>query len=270
MEPRSKALVVTIDGPAGAGKSTVAKRLARALGYRLLDTGAMYRAVALLAQRQGVAWDDAPALAALARDLDISFQFDGDVNRVALAGEDVTAGIRAPEISYGASRISEFPEVRAGLLALQRRLGAEGGVVVEGRDAGTVVFPGARAKFFLTASDEVRARRRHDELVSGGQNISYDATLKDLRARDERDSNRAASPLVCAPNAVRVDSSAMTLDAVIAAMLAEVRRREQEARAEGDQEPGGGPEGTGEEMPDDMVDDMPDDRGRRAARPRTG
>jgi cytidylate kinase len=228
MQPRTKALVVTIDGPAGAGKSTVAKGLALALGYRLLDTGAMYRAVALLARRQGVAWDAAEALARMAAALDVAFELDGEVNRVHVAGEDVTAAIREPDISYGASRVSSVPAVRAALLDLQRRLGSEGGVVVEGRDTGTVVFPGADVKFFLTASDDVRARRRHDELVQSGQGSTYEGTLEDMRARDERDTSRPVAPLARAADAVLVDSSELTLDAVIDTMLAEVRRRERQ------------------------------------------
>lgn len=228
MQPRKRALVVTIDGPAGAGKSTVAKGLALALGYRLLDTGAMYRAVALVARRQAVSWDETDALAGMAASLDIAFAMDGDTNRVRLAGEDVTAAIREPDISYGASRVSAVPAVRAALLDLQRRLGAEGGVVVEGRDTGTVVFPAADCKFFLTASDDVRARRRHEELVQSGQATTYEGTLEDMRARDERDTSRVVAPLARAEDAVLVDSSSMTLDAVIDTMLAEVRRRETE------------------------------------------
>lgn len=228
MQPRTKALVVTIDGPAGAGKSTVAKGLALALGYRLLDTGAMYRAVALLARRQGLSWDQAEPLARIAAALDISFALDGDVNRVRVAGEDVTAAIREPDISYGASRVSAVPAVRAALLDLQRRLGSEGGVVVEGRDTGTVVFPGADVKFFLTASDDVRARRRHEELVQSGQGGTYEGTLEDMRARDQRDASRAVAPLLQAEDAVLVDSSSMSLEAVIDTMLAEVQRRARE------------------------------------------
>ena len=226
MQPRKQALVVTIDGPAGAGKSTVAKRLARALGYRLLDTGAMYRAVALLAQRQGVSWDETDVLTRIAWELDISFAFDGDDNRVRVAGEDVTAVIREPAISYGASRVSAVPTVRAALLDLQRRLGAEGGVVVEGRDTGTVVFPGADAKFFLTASDQVRAQRRHEELTQNGQETTYEGTLEEMRARDQRDSSRAVAPMIRAADAVLVDSSTLPLDQVIDTILVEVRRRE--------------------------------------------
>jgi cytidylate kinase len=237
MQPRKKALVVTIDGPAGAGKSTVAKGLALALGYRLLDTGAMYRAVALLARRQGVSWDETEALARTAATLDISFALDGDINRVRLASEDVTAAIREPDISYGASRVSAVPAVRTALLDLQRRLGAEGGVVVEGRDTGTVVFPGADCKFFLTASDDVRARRRHEELVQSGQAGTYEGTLEDMRARDERDTSRVVAPLARAADAVLVDSSSMTLDAVIDTMLDEVRRRERGHEAPAHREP---------------------------------
>jgi cytidylate kinase len=162
------ALVVTIDGPAGAGKSTVAKRLARRLDYRLLDTGAIYRAVALIALRTGTALDDEAGLAEIARDLQIDYRFEGDINHVFLAGEDVTSAIRTPEASQGASKVSALPAVRAALLDLQRRLGGSGGVVVEGRDTGTVVFPRAGAKFFLTASDQERARRRETPGMPAG------------------------------------------------------------------------------------------------------
>lgn len=221
--PRS--LVVTIDGPAGAGKSTVAKRLARALGYRLLDTGAIYRAVALASARAGVPWTDGPALARVAAELAIEFAFVGEVNHVYLAGEDVSEAIRTQEMSSGASQVSAHPEVRAALLDLQRRLGAGGGVVVEGRDTGTVVFPIADAKFFLTASVEERARRRAAELATKGQAADLETVLRETRERDERDAGRDVAPMRPAEDAVLVDSTGKSLDQVVAEIEDEVRAR---------------------------------------------
>jgi CMP/dCMP kinase len=222
-----KRLVVTIDGPAGAGKSTAARRLAQELGYQLLDTGAIYRTVALLAQRAGVPFSDAAPLADIARGLDIDFRFEDGQNRVFVGGRDVSADIRTPAISQGSSQVSAHPAVRAALLDLQRRLGAGGGVVVEGRDVGTVVFPNAEAKFFLTASPEVRAQRRFEEL--GGAAAGHDAaqTLQEIAERDRRDETRQTAPLKQAPDAVLVDSSAQTMDDVVATLVAEVRKRAQ-------------------------------------------
>ncbi len=218
-------VVVTIDGPAGAGKSSVAKLLARRLGYRLLDTGAIYRAVALTAQQRGTAWTDGAGCARIARDLDITFDFIGDKNHVYLAGEDATASIRTPEISQGASQVSAHPEVRAALLDLQRRLGAGGGVVVEGRDTGTIVFPAADAKFFLTATEQERARRRVAELAQAGTLVDHDVTVREIRERDQRDASRDVAPMVAAADAVIVDSSTQTLEQVVDSLAAQVLTR---------------------------------------------
>ena len=217
---------MAIDGPAGAGKSTAAKRLTALLGYRLLDTGALYRSIALLARRRETPWDDEDALADIASGLEVEFQLEGMTNRLFLAGEDVSAAIRTPEMSEGSSIVSALPRVRAALLDLQRRLGGHGGVVAEGRDIGTVVFPNAEAKFFLTASDEVRARRRQDELRAAGMEADFTGTLTELQRRDQRDTTRQASPLLCAPDAVVLDSSALTPDEVVKRMLEIVRERE--------------------------------------------
>jgi len=219
-------IVVAIDGPAGAGKSTVSKRLAAALGYRLLDTGALYRLIALLARRAGIDWSDEAGLARIAADVDVRFELDGDKNRVFVGDEDVSEAIRTPEISSGASQVSAHPAVRAGLLDLQRKLGASGGIVAEGRDVGTVVFPAAQAKFFLTASPQIRAQRRYDELKAKGTEVDFDVLVEDIKVRDERDSTRAVAPLKQADDAVLVDSSNIDVDEVVASMLDLVRARE--------------------------------------------
>jgi len=222
--------ICTIDGPAGAGKSTVAKAVARALGWQLLDTGAIYRALAVAARARGVAWDAEAALAELAARMDVRFQLDGDRNRVFVTAagqgeEEVTGALRTPEVSTGASAVSKLPAVRAALLGLQRRLGERGDVVVEGRDTGTVVFPAAGAKFFLTAAPEERARRRWEELRAAGQTVDFATVLGEQAARDEQDTQRAAAPLRQADDALLVDSSGLALDAVIARIAGVVRER---------------------------------------------
>jgi cytidylate kinase len=221
----ARRLVVAIDGPAGAGKSTTARMLAARLGYDLLDTGAIYRVMALLSKRAGVAWDDGPGVAAFAEGLDLKFQLDGGVNHVLVSGADVTKEIRTPDTSDGASRVSALPEVRAALLGIQRRLGAQGGVVVEGRDIGTVVFPEAGAKFFLTASPDERARRRVAELQAAGRSADFSTTRAEMQERDARDSSRSVAPLKQADDAVAVDSSSLTPDEVVAKMAAIVEAR---------------------------------------------
>jgi cytidylate kinase len=209
--------IVAIDGPAGAGKSTVARQLARRLGFSMIDTGAIYRSVALAAQRAGVAWDDDEGLRKLLeRGLPISFRADPD-ERVLLNGEDVTQAIRTPEISRGASVVSARPVVREKLLGLQRSLGLQApkGAVLEGRDIGTVVFPAATVKFFLTASDEARAQRRHAELSEKGLDVPLQEVLGDQRRRDQDDRERAIAPLRAAPDAIVLDTTGLDLAEVV-------------------------------------------------------
>ncbi len=222
---QSAGFVVAIDGPAGSGKSTVARGLADRLGYTFLDTGALYRAVALTAQERQVPWTDGPGLGELARSLTIAFVKDGDRIRVKANGRDVTEAIRMPEISEGASRVSTLPEVRAGLLGLQRRVATNANVVAEGRDVGTVVFPSARAKFFLVANPETRALRRTLELQAKGRPVVLAEVLADMRARDDRDSGRAVAPLRRADDAVEIDTSDLTPEEVMEKMAEIVRAR---------------------------------------------
>lgn len=219
--------IVAIDGPAGAGKSTVSKLLSRRLGLSFVDTGALYRAVALSARRQGIAVEDDAGLSGLMGRIRISFKAVGDENRVYLDGEDVSAEIRAPEISLLASAVSARPVVRDGLLGLQRRLALEApvGAVLEGRDIGTVVFPDADLKFFLEANPDVRARRRYEELFQKGAESTLDAVLADQTKRDRDDASRAVAPLKPADDAVRVDSSGLPLSEVVQRLERLIRER---------------------------------------------
>lgn len=218
--------VVAIDGPAGSGKSTASRRLAERLGFVLVDTGAMYRAVALVARERGVAWDDAEGLGELTAGLELRFEpGEGGEPRLFVDGVDRSAAIRTPEISQGASRVSAHPPVREALLGQQRRLGERGGVVLEGRDIGTVVFPDAEVKVFLTASAETRARRRVGDLSDRGITADYAETLAEIQARDERDSTRPVAPLRPADDALLLDTSDMDLEQVVDHLERLVRQR---------------------------------------------
>jgi len=219
--------IVAIDGPSGAGKSTVSKLLARRVGLSFVDTGALYRAVALSARREGIGADDDDGLRTLLGRIRISFQSVGEENRVFLDGADVSKEIRTPEISLLASAVSARPVVRDGLLGLQRRLALDTplGAVLEGRDIGTVVFPDADLKFFLEASPEVRARRRFEELFQKGGESSLEAVLADQTKRDRDDASRAVAPLRAAEDAIRVDSSGLPLSEVVQRLERTVRER---------------------------------------------
>ncbi len=220
--------IVAIDGPAGAGKSTVARNVAERLGFVLVDTGALYRTVALAAARAGHAFSDAVTTGALAEALverqAIAFLRDGRGIRMTLAGEDVSDAIRTPDIGMGASTVSAHPRVRAALLDMQRQAGREGGVVLEGRDIGTIVFPDAEVKVFLTARPEVRARRRYEELVAKGDTrMSLEETLADVQKRDAQDEGRAVAPLRQADGAVLVETSEMSIDDAVETIAALAR-----------------------------------------------
>lgn len=205
-------LIVAIDGPVGSGKSSVARRVAELLGYTYLDSGAMYRAVALKALRRRIPFDAAAQLEALAAETRIDLIAGEDGQRVILDGTDVTAEIRTPEASQSASKIAVLAGVRRQLVAEQRRAGASGGVVMEGRDIGTAVFPDADLKIYLDASVEVRAQRRLAEHIARGENISLERMMDEVRQRDQRDKEREASPLVRAADAVLVDNTAMNVE----------------------------------------------------------
>lgn len=207
--------VIAIDGPAGVGKSSVARALAKRLGFFLLDTGAIYRSLALFASQQGVSFDDGPGLGALAAGLPIRFGRGDQDGQVFLNDVSVTDAIRSPEISLAASLVSAHPEVRRELLDLQRRLSCVAPCVVEGRDIGTVVLPNAPVKFFLTASPEVRAARRQKELLARGIQVDKEATLREQQERDLRDQNRAAAPLRCADDALVVDTGELSFEQVL-------------------------------------------------------
>ena len=205
---------IAIDGPAGAGKSTIAKLVSKKLGYIYVDTGAMFRAVAYHCITQGVDPDDKAAIVALATAADISIKYVGDTQCVFLNGEDVTGHLRDEAVGNMASVVAPIPEVREALLAIERRLAEENNVVMDGRDIGTCVLPNAEVKVYLTASSAVRAKRRYDELIAKGESADIDLIEKDIIERDRRDMEREIAPLKQAPDAVLVDSSYMTIDEV--------------------------------------------------------
>lgn len=214
-------MIIAIDGPAGAGKSTIAREVARRLGFQLVDTGAIYRTVALFARRRGVALDDGEALAQMAQTFDFEFELRDGVNHVICNGEKLGDEIRTQKNSRAASVVSAHPEVRAALLEVQRKIGEAHDSVLEGRDIGTVVFPDADVKIFLTASPQVRARRRTDQITEAGGVADYDAILTEIRERDERDSSRATAPLVQADDAIAIDSTAHSIEEVVQMILDE-------------------------------------------------
>ena len=224
-------VVVAVDGPAGTGKSSVSRGLARTLRARYLDTGAMYRIVTLAVLRAGIDPVDQAAVGAAAEGVKLSVGFAPDEDRSYLDGEDVSPEIRGDEVTRAVSAVSSVPAVRTRLVELQRKLAeGSGAVVVEGRDIGTVVLPGADVKIFLTASAEMRARRRNDQNVAAGLPDDYEGVLADVRRRDHLDSTRAVSPLRAASDAVVVDTSAMTESEVIAHLLQLVKQRSEAVR----------------------------------------
>ena len=218
-------VIVTVDGPSGAGKGTLCYALAEKLGFALLDSGAIYRVLALAALKSAVDLDDESGLAALARKLDVQFlPVDGAV-RVLLGGEDVSASIRTQAVAEAASRVAVFPAVRAALLQLQREFAQDSGLIADGRDMGTVVFPAAAAKLFLDASVEARAKRRYKQLQSQGIDGNFARILAEVKARDERDRNRAVAPLKPAEDALVLDSTALSIDEVVKQALDYIRTR---------------------------------------------
>jgi cytidylate kinase len=220
-DSKPRRIVVAIDGPAGAGKSTLAKRVAARLGFTYIDTGAMYRAAALWALQKNVSWDDSYRMEQLAIAAEIELQ----PGRIRLNGEDVTEAIRTAEVSSGASRVAVIPGVRRAMVAKQRAMGERSSVVMEGRDIGTVVFPAADVKIYLDADPQERVRRRLKESLAKGEEVSEGALAAQMKERDQRDSTRSDAPLAQAPDATYLDSTALTLDEAEEAVLKIVRSR---------------------------------------------
>lgn len=209
---------VAIDGPAGAGKSTIARAAAKALGYIYVDTGALYRTIALSAVRKGVL-EDTDGMIAMLKDIQVELKFENGEQKVCLNGEDVSALIRTPQISMGASKVSAVPEVRAYLLDLQRSIARENNVIMDGRDIATVVLPDAEVKIFLFASPECRAERRYKELLEKGEAVSYEEVLADVNQRDYQDSHREIAPLKPSKESIMADTSELDLQQSIALII---------------------------------------------------
>ncbi len=203
---------VAIDGPAGAGKSTISRQAAKALGFIYVDTGALYRAVGLNALRTGVDTDDPEAIAESVKNISVELKYENGEQAVFLNGENVSAFIRTPEASMAASKVSAVPKVREFLFGLQQEIAAKNDCVMDGRDIGTVVLPNAQVKIFLTASAEARAQRRYKELIEKGEQVDYENVLAEMKQRDYNDSNRAVAPLKAADDAVTVDTTALNLE----------------------------------------------------------
>ena len=220
-----KKLTIAIDGPSGAGKSTVAKSLAKRLDYVYIDTGAMYRSVALKVKEKGISPEDRSALKELASSLHVTFATEGDQTHVFCDGEDITSAIRTPEISRLASFISKQKEVRKSLVQFQRKMGEEGGVVLEGRDIGTVVFPDADVKFYLDADRDERVRRRYDEMIQRGMEVDFRETKEALVQRDHDDMHRTHSPLKRANDALWIDSTHRSVEEVVEEMVCLVKAK---------------------------------------------
>lgn len=206
---------IAIDGPSGAGKSTAARRAAARLGFIYVDTGALYRTVGVAALRRGIPTDDAEKIAAMLPEIKAELKFVDGIQHVFLNGDDVSDEIRLPNASMAASNVSAVPAVRAFLFGLQKDMAKKNNVIMDGRDIGTVILPDAQLKIFLTASAEVRAKRRFDELNERGTPVEYETLLDEIKQRDYNDSHRAAAPLKAAPDAVLLDSSDMTLEEVV-------------------------------------------------------
>lgn len=221
----NKKLIIAIDGPSGAGKSTLSKALARQLEYVNIDTGAMYRSVALLAQQTGIDLHDETGLKKLCSDLSIKFIRCQDSEKVVANGVDVSAEIRTPEVSLLTAQVAASPAVRDAMVKLQREMGDNGGVVLEGRDIGTVVFPYADVKFFLLATAEERGRRRYEELLAKGSDVTLEQTIAEVQARDKADMSRTHSPLIQADDAIVIDSTQLSIDAVLGKMTIIVKNK---------------------------------------------